>query len=34
MWGDIGLGALDAAGVTWEYLPRTVATFEPTDLAP
>lgn len=34
VWGDIGLGRLDAAGVAWEYLPRDCAEFAPEDLAP
>lgn len=34
LWGDIGLGRLERAGVRWEYLPRDVPAFEPADLAP
>lgn len=34
LWGDIGLGRLEQAGVRWEYLPRDVPAFEPADLAP
>lgn len=32
LWGDIGLGALDAAGVAWEYLPDDVAVLRPEDV--
>lgn len=34
VWGDIGLARLDEAGVLWEYLPETLTTFSPSDLAP
>ncbi|WP_336632543.1 MULTISPECIES: NAD(P)-dependent oxidoreductase [unclassified Microbacterium] len=32
VWGDIGLGALDDAGVAWEYLPETVDVLRPEDV--
>ncbi|MPV48537.1 dehydrogenase [Pseudactinotalea sp. HY160] len=32
LWGDIGLGALDEAGIPWEYLPENVSVLRPSDI--
>lgn len=32
LWGDIGLGALEAAGVAWEYLDEDVPVLRPQDI--
>ncbi|GAA1390295.1 2-hydroxyacid dehydrogenase [Luteococcus peritonei] len=34
VWGDIGLGRLDEAGIDWEYMASAPAAFSPEDLAP
>jgi len=32
VWGDIGLGALDAAGIAWEYLDEYTAELTPAQI--
>ncbi|MBX3310377.1 MAG: dehydrogenase [Cryobacterium sp.] len=32
VWGDIGLGGLDSAGIAWEYLDQDVDLLRPSDI--